>query len=116
LPRIRGDRVQLQQVIINLVINAIQALGAVAEGMRELHISSSYDESKGVHVAVRDSGPGVDVEKRTHLFEPFYTTKPGGMGMGLSISRTIIEDHGGRLWIEEHQPKGAMFQFTIPVN
>jgi len=116
LPRIHGDRVQLQQVMINLIMNAIQALSAVDEGVRELHISSSYDQSEGVHVAVRDSGPGIDVERLAHLFEPFYTTKPGGMGMGLSISRTIIEDHGGRLWVNENQSTGALFQFTIPVS
>ncbi|HUL12233.1 MAG TPA: ATP-binding protein, partial [Methylococcaceae bacterium] len=116
LPPINGDRVQLQQVMINLIMNAIQAMSTVDEGTRDLHISSGYNRSEGVHVVVRDSGPGIDVEKLAHLFEPFYTTKPGGMGMGLSISRTIIEEHGGRLWVSEDQSAGALFQLTIPIN
>ena len=115
LPRIFGDRVQLQQVIINLAINAIQAMSSF-EGVRELYISSEYDASLGVRVAVRDTGPGLCLERMPDLFEPFYTTKPGGMGMGLSISRSIIEDHGGQLWASEHEPNGALFQFTIPVG
>ena len=115
LPRICGDRVQLQQVMINLVINAIQAMSGV-EDVRELHISTEYDASEGVCVAVRDTGPGLCAEKLPDLFEPFYTTKPAGMGMGLSICRTIIADHGGRLWASEHNAKGALFQFTIPAT
>ena len=115
LPQIRGDRVQLQQVVINLIINAIQAMSAV-EGVREIHVSTACEGLEAVRVAVQDSGPGVSPEKLPHLFEPFYTTKPGGMGMGLSISRSIIEDHGGRLWAGENAPKGALFQFTIPVG
>jgi len=113
LPRIQGDRVQLQQVLINLIINGIQAMSDV-EGVRELHIGTEYDGSKEVRVAVRDFGPGVSVENLPHLFEPFYTTKPGGMGMGLSISRSIIEDHGGRLWASANVPRGATFYFTVP--
>ena len=115
LPRIWGDRVQLQQVIINLVINAIQAMRGV-EGPRELDISIEHNRSNEVHIAVRDTGPGVNAENLPHLFEPFYTTKPDGMGMGLSICRSIIEDHGGRLWLQENDPRGALFQFTIPVK
>ena len=115
LPRICGDRVQLQQVLINLAINAIQAMSGV-EGVRALHISTAYDASEGVCVAVRDTGPGLCAAKLPDLFEPFYTTKPSGMGMGLSICRSIIEDHGGRLWASEYEPKGALFQFTIPVK
>jgi signal transduction histidine kinase len=115
LPRIRGDRVQLQQVLINLIINAIQAMGAV-EGNREIHVSTVYNASEGVRVSVRDTGPGIGTEDMPHLFEPFYTTKPRGMGMGLSICRSIVEDHGGRLWASEHEPKGALLQFTIPVG
>jgi PAS domain S-box-containing protein len=113
LPRIVGDRVQLQQVMINLVINAIQAMSAV-QGMRELHISTERSETDGVSVAVRDFGPGLSAQDLSNLFEPFYTTKPEGMGMGLSISRTIIEYHGGRLWASQSEPHGALFQFTIP--
>ena len=119
LPQIRGDRVQLQQVMINLIINAIQAMGDAVQGVRgthEVHISTDYSGSSEVRIAVQDLGPGVSPEKLPHLFEPFYTTKPGGMGMGLSISRSIIEDHGGRLWASEHEAKGARFQFTIPVS
>jgi PAS domain S-box-containing protein len=115
LPQIRGDRVQLQQVMINLIINAIQAMGGV-EGAREIHVSTACEGFEAVRVAVQDSGPGVSPEKLPHLFEPFYTTKTGGMGMGLSISRSIIEDHGGRLWASEDAPKGALFQFTLPVG
>jgi signal transduction histidine kinase len=116
LPRVRGDRVQLQQVMLNLIINAIQAMSGLAEGIRELHISAESTESDGVRVAVRDSGPGLTEEILQRLFEPFYTTKPSGMGMGLSICRSIIEDHGGRLWATGHASQGAVFQFTIPAR
>ena len=116
LPRIQGDRVQLQQVILNLLINAIQAMGDLAEDKRELHISTALIESEGVRVAVRDTGPGLRPQDLERLFVPFYTTKPHGMGMGLSICRSIIEDHGGRLWATHHEPRGAQFQFTIPAT
>ena len=117
LPRVQGDRVQLQQVMINLIMNAIDAMSGDGDAdIRELHITSSYDRSEGVRVTVRDSGPGVVVEQLADLFKPFYTTKPGGMGMGLSISRTIIEDHGGRLWTSANEPRGAIFQFTLPAH
>ena len=105
---------QLQQVMINLIINAIQAM-TDTEGARELYISTERNTSDEVRVAVQDSGPGLRTEKLPLLFKPFYTTKPDGMGMGLSISRSIIEDHGGRLWASEHGATGALFQFTIPV-
>ena len=97
LPLIQGDRVQLQQVILNLIINAIEAMSGVSEGARELLISTGKDASSGVLVAVQDFGPGLDPESLDRLFDAFYTTKPGGMGMGLSICRSIIEAHGGRL-------------------
>jgi signal transduction histidine kinase len=116
LPRIQGDRVQLQQVILNLLMNAIQAMGDLAEGQRELHVSTALIESEGVRVAVRDTGPGLRPQDLERLFVPFYTTKPHGMGMGLSICRSIIEDHGGRLWATRHEPRGALFQFTIPAT
>jgi C4-dicarboxylate-specific signal transduction histidine kinase len=117
LPHTQGDRVQLQQVMLNLIINAIQAMSGLAGGKRELHISTGIIESEGVCVAVRDTGPGISAENLQRLFEPFYTTKPNGMGMGLSICRSIIEDHGGRLWATQHdEPRGALFQFTIPVT
>jgi signal transduction histidine kinase len=113
LPSIRGDRGQLQQVIINLVINAIQAMRGV-DGPHELGISTEFNRSNEVHIAVRDSGPGVSVENLPHLFEPFYTTKPEGMGMGLSICRSIIEDHGGRLWVKENNQEVHCFNLRSP--
>src|SRR5712672_120579 len=114
LPPVRGDRVQLQQVMLNLIVNASQSMSGVEDGNRELHVSTVSIEPEGVRVAVRDTGPGLSPESLSHLFEPFYTTKPDGMGMGLSICRSIIEAHGGRLWAIRCEPRGALFQFTVP--
>jgi signal transduction histidine kinase len=116
LPLIQGDRVQLQQVMLNLIINAIQAMSGLAAGVRELRITTENTESEGVRLSVRDSGPGLSSENFQRLFEPFHTTKPEGMGMGLSICRSIIEAHGGRLWATPGEPLGALFQFTIPAT
>ncbi len=116
LPRVQGDRVQLQQVMLNLIVNAIQSMSGVEDGNRELHISTVSIEPEGVCVAVRDTGHGLRPESLPRLFEPFYTTKPDGMGMGLSICRSIIEAHGGRLWAIPCEPRGALFQFTIPAD
>jgi signal transduction histidine kinase len=116
LPRIQCDRVQLQQVMLNLIVNAIQAMSGVEDGNRELHISTVSIEPEGVCVTVRDTGHGLRPESLPRLFEPFYTTKPDGMGMGLSICRSIIEAHGGRLWATKCEPRGALFQFTIPAD
>jgi C4-dicarboxylate-specific signal transduction histidine kinase len=116
LPAIEGDRVQLQQVVLNLIVNAVQAMGAVAEGPREMLITTAQAEPDGVLVAVKDSGPGVAPESLEQLFVPFYTTKPGGLGMGLSICRSIIEAHGGRLWVTANLPCGAIFNFTVPTH
>jgi C4-dicarboxylate-specific signal transduction histidine kinase len=116
LPHIHGDRVELQQVILNLIINAIQAMTGLTEGVRELHIGTESAGPEGVRVVVRDTGPGLSEENLQRLFEPFYTTKPNGMGMGLSICRSIIEDHGGRLSATGLHPHGALFQFTIPAR
>jgi signal transduction histidine kinase len=116
LPRIQGDRVQLQQVMLNLIVNAIQSMSGVEDGSRELHIDTESIEPEGVCVAVRDTGHGLRPESLPRLFEPFYTTKPDGMGMGLSICRSIIEAHGGRLWATGCEPRGALFQFTIPAD
>jgi signal transduction histidine kinase len=116
LPRIQCDRVQLQQVMLNLVVNAIQSMSGVEDGNRELHISTVSIEPEGVCVVVRDTGHGLRPESLPRLFEPFYTTKPDGMGMGLSICRSIIEAHGGRLWATRCEPRGALFQFTIPAD
>jgi PAS domain S-box-containing protein len=114
LPLIEGDRVQLQQVMLNLVNNAVQALSAVEVESRELVISTSRTESNDISVSVRDSGPGLDPVNFERVFEAFYTTKPGGLGIGLSICRSIIEAHGGRLWASANTPRGAKFQFTLP--
>ena len=108
-----GDRVQLQQVLLNLILNAAEAMGSVEEGARELLISTREDQT-GVVVAVRDSGPGIDPEHLDRVFEAFYTTKSSGTGMGLSICRSIIHAHGGKLWAEANEPRGAVFQFTLP--
>jgi PAS domain S-box-containing protein len=116
LPIIQGDRVQLQQVILNLIINAVEAMSGAGEGSRELQISSGKAESDGVFVAVRDSGPGLAPASLEHLFEAFYTTKPGGLGMGLSVCHSIIEAHRGRLWVTANVSHGAVFQFTVPAQ
>jgi len=136
LPLILGDRIQLQQVILNLLINAVEAMCGLDESPRELWISSqkvneilveseedtleykASTEGAGTHVliAVRDSGPGLNLKGRDRLFDAFYTTKPQGLGMGLAISRSIIEAHGGRLWATANAPHGAVFQFTLPMR
>ena len=136
LPRILGDRIELQQVILNLLVNAIDAMRGVREGPRELQISSekvaevpreskvdsladrALAQAQGTHIliAIRDSGPGLDPKNLGRLFDAFYTTKPQGMGMGLAISRSIIEAHGGRLWAKANSPRGAVFQFTVPIR
>ena len=116
LPLIQGDRVQLQQVILNLIINAVQAMSAVSEGARELLISTGRDASGGVLIAVRDSGPGLNPESFDRLFDAFYTTKPRGMGMGLSICRSIVEAHGGRIWASLTAAPGTVLQCILPVG
>jgi signal transduction histidine kinase len=111
---VQGDRVQLQQVVLNLVLNAVEAMGSVEAGARELLISTEMRQRGGVLVSLRDSGPGIDPEDHERVFEAFYTTKSAGVGMGLSICRSIIEAHGGRLWADANDPRGAVFQFTLP--
>jgi signal transduction histidine kinase len=113
LPRVQGDRVQLQQVLLNLILNAIEAMRDIGEDERELLVSSR-NEPDGVSVEVRDSGPGFAPAARERVFEAFYTTKPGGLGLGLSICRSIIEAHNGRLWASANLPRGASFQFALP--
>jgi C4-dicarboxylate-specific signal transduction histidine kinase len=110
---VQGDRVQLQQVVLNLILNAIEAMSPVEAGARELSISTEQDQT-GVLVAVRDSGLGIHPTHLERVFETFYTTKPNGIGMGLSICRSIIDAHGGRLWADANEPRGAVFQFTLP--
>ena len=115
LPQVRGDRVQLQQVILNLIINGLEAIAKSNNGTRELSVMSAQ-EAENVRIAVSDSGEGLDAANLERVFDAFFTTKPDGMGMGLAISRTIIESHGGRLWATSNSPKGAVFQFTLPTN
>ena len=116
LPLIEGDRVQLQQVALNLIMNAIQAMSADAEGPRELTITTGQTEPNGVLVAVKDTGPGLAPASLEQLFAPFYTTKPDGLGMGLSICRSIVEAHQGRLWVTANLRRGAIFHFTVPTH
>jgi PAS domain S-box-containing protein len=111
---VNGDRIQLQQVVMNLVLNAVEAMSSVESGGRELVISTGQNRTDGVIVAVQDSGPGIDAKNIERVFEAFYTTKSSGTGMGLSICRSIIDAHGGRLWAEANEPRGAVFQFTLP--
>ena len=136
LPLISGDRIQLQQVILNLLVNAIEAMSGVDQGPRELWVSSekvieihgepeegrykdrALADAEWTHVliTVRDSGPGLDPQRLNRLFDAFYTTKPQGLGMGLAISRSIIEAHGGRLWAKTNAPRGALFKVTLPMR
>jgi signal transduction histidine kinase len=113
---ILGDRVQLQQVMLNLVMNGIEAMQSVADRPLELVIRSRQDETQQVLVSVTDCGVGISAENADRLFNAFFTTKTSGMGMGLSICRSIIEAHGGRLWATANVPHGATFQFTLSVN
>jgi PAS domain S-box-containing protein len=116
VPLILGDRIQLQQVLLNLVMNAIEALSSVSAGPRALWVSSENVASTEVMIAVCDSGPGLEPQSLDRLFEAFYTTKPQGLGLGLAISRRIIEAHGGRLWATANVPQGAVVQFTVPIG
>jgi PAS domain S-box-containing protein len=116
LPGVAGDRVQLQQVLLNLIMNAIEAMSAVHDRPRELTIVSRQDGPNAVLVEVRDSGTGLDPRRAEQVFDAFYTTKAEGIGIGLSISRSIIEAHGGRLWASANAPHGAVFRFSLPVT
>jgi len=113
---IRGDRVQLQQVLVNLILNAVEAMSSVEDGVRELSIRTEQSERGDILFVVHDSGPGIDAGDLERVFEPFYTTKTSGIGMGLSICRSIINGHGGRLWVAPNEPRGAVFQFTLPAQ
>jgi len=116
LSPVHGDRVQLQQVMLNLIVNAIEAMDSVDDGARELLVSTESSATEGLLVSVGDSGPGVIPEDRERIFESFYTTKAGGVGIGLSICRSMIDAHGGRLWVDAHQPRGALFRYTLPAH
>jgi signal transduction histidine kinase len=116
VPLVFADRIQLQQVILNLIMNAVEAMSEMSDGRRQLLIRTDTDESESIVVAVQDSGPGVKPEDLHRLFTPFYTTKPQGMGMGLAICRSIIEAHGGKLRVMANEARGATFQFTLPTG
>jgi len=116
LPFIEGDRVELQKVVLDLVINALEAMSGVSDGVRQLLISTGRADSGCVLVTVRDSGPGFAPQSAERVFARFYTTKPTGLRMGLSICRSIIDAHGGRLWASANLPRGAVVQFTVPAH
>jgi len=113
LPQVMGDRVQLQQVTMNLIINSIDAMKDV-DGTREITITSQRAENEQLQVSISDTGIGLPAQRADQIFNAFFTTKPHGTGMGLRISRSIIESHGGRLWSAKNSPRGATFQFTLP--
>ena len=114
LPLVQGIRVRIQQVALNLIINAIEAMSAVDDEARELLISTEQNQGGGVLITMRDWGPGIDADNLERVFESFFTTKSDGIGIGLSICRSIVESHGGRLWASANVPRGAVFQFTLP--
>jgi C4-dicarboxylate-specific signal transduction histidine kinase len=116
LPLLRADKVQLQQVVLNLITNAVEAMSGVPEGTRELRISTGQTNSGDILVAVQDSGPGLDAQNPDRVFDAFYSTKPRGLGIGLCICRSIIEAHEGQLWASPSEPHGATFQFTLAVH
>jgi C4-dicarboxylate-specific signal transduction histidine kinase len=116
MPLIQADRVQVQRVILNLITNAVEAMSRVPAEARELRISTGLTHSGDIFVAVQDSGPGLDTQNPDRMFDAYYTTKPGGLGIGLAICRSIIDAHQGRLWATRTEPHGAEFQFTLPVH
>ena len=116
LPVVTADRVQIQQVILNLISNAVEAMKEQADGQRELTVNSGWDDETDLFVEVRDTGAGLDPDHVDQLFEAFHTTKSGGMGLGLAISRSIVKAHGGRIWAAPNQPCGAVFRFTLPAR
>src|SRR5262249_46983173 len=114
LPPVLGDRVLLQQVILNLVTNGADAMGRVAKERRELGLRSTGDGPGTVTVAVKDAGGGLDLENTDHVFDAFFTTKAGGLGMGLALCKSIVSAHGGRIWASRNAGGGTTFQFTLP--
>jgi PAS domain S-box-containing protein len=116
LPPVFGDHVHLQQVLLNLIVNGMDAVDEASQGNRRVSVSATLDRANTVEISVSDSGPGIPADKLTHIFDPFFTTKPKGMGMGLPISRTIIEAHNGRIWAENRNEGGASFRFTLPIS
>ncbi len=115
LPPVRGDRVHLQQVLLNLILNGMDALNGAKPDDRRVSVAARRDGADAVEIAVRDAGHGIPADALPRIFNPFFTTKPEGMGMGLAISRTIVEAHGGRLWAESHNGVGAAFRFTLRI-
>ena len=109
-----GDRVQLQQVLLNLIVNGVEAMNGGNRAYKELSVSSTLADPSGVLVAIKNTGPGLDLVVAERMFQPFFTTKPDGLGMGLAICRSIVEAHGGRLWVSPRAPHGADVRFTIP--
>ena len=116
LPQVFGDRVQLQQVVLNLILNGLEAINAGGDGLRELVVRAWKDESGVVTISVQDSGIGIHEENKDRIFDAFFSTKSRGMGIGLSISRSIIEEHGGRMWVTSSPTRGATFSFTVPIH
>ena len=116
VPAVLGDRIQVQQVLLNLMMNAIEAMIITKEGPRELWVGAEKHDAQYVVVRVQDSGPGIAPPQQDRLFEAFYSTKPGGLGMGLAICRSIVEAHGGRLWATANEDRGAAFHFTLPIK
>jgi two-component system sensor kinase FixL len=115
IPPVRCDKIELQQVVLNVLLNAFDAMKDCPAGEREVRVRLERDGAHMVKVAVRDRGTGLGTDKLDKIFQPFYTTKRDGLGMGLSISRSIIDVHGGRLWAENNPKQGATFYFTVPV-
>jgi C4-dicarboxylate-specific signal transduction histidine kinase len=115
LPLVFGDRVQLQQVILNLIFNAIEAMSLVRDGLRELIVSTAMADARSVVISVSDTGAGLEPKNIGHIFDAFYSTKPDGMGMGLAISRSIVEAHRGRIWATSNSPDGSIFKLTLPI-
>jgi PAS domain S-box-containing protein len=115
LPKVRANRVQLEQLLFNLIKNAIEAMDSVTEGSRELQLRTEVDDSGNLIIAIQDSGTGIDLENIDRIFDPFFTTKSQGMGMGLAICRSIVEAHHGRLWVEPGVHKGSIFQISLPM-
>jgi signal transduction histidine kinase len=111
---VQADRIQVQQVVLNLILNAVEAISSLEKGVRDLVIITEQHEAGGLVVTVCNSGPGIGSEHFDRVFEAFYTTKSGGVGMGLSICRSIINAHGGRLWADVNASGGAIFRFTLP--
>jgi signal transduction histidine kinase len=116
IPDVLADRVQLRQVVLNLITNAVEAMTSVDANSRLMHLKTERDESQNIVITVQDSGPGVDPQNIERIFDRFFTTKTQGMGMGLAICRSIVEAHNGRLWVEAGDHQGSLFRISLPCN